>query len=140
MLAVVQHDFKKPVVPRGQIVTRLPGGAIAVSDLLEVALWELFGDEPVYFVRRGRVYVVSILGFVSVKNGVALVVKALAYKPTEDACRISRIGDSGIGTFPVKGGDVVFGDRAPMTDARVLVGPALNARKQAFGAWPVTLH
>ena len=76
MLSVVENDFEQPIVPCVQIFTHHPWRAIGVSNVFEVALRQLIGEESVSLVRCRGIYVCVVLGLVSVENSVALLVVA----------------------------------------------------------------
>ena len=83
----------------------------------------------------GEIDAVGVFFLVSVADNIALVVVALADKPTEDSGRVRRIDNPTFQGFPVPRCNVVSGDGLPERFCRIsLIGPTLDAGEQSFDA------
>ena len=106
VFAIVEHHFEEPVASQSEVFAGRAWCAIAVADVLQVALRECTGDQPVSLLRRRAVYAGAVLGFVCIEDGIALIVAALTNEPCEDAGWIGRVNDSGIVAIAVERCDI----------------------------------
>jgi hypothetical protein len=155
VVLVVEHDFEHPIglveLCLGQDARALSSviqqrDAVAISDMLEIPIGSaplvliIIALDAVTLVDLGDIYTAPILRFVFVENGITFIVTSPTDEPTEDACRITRIGYTGVVVLAVEREDVVLRDGAPIHIAAIgNVRPALDTGKEPFDTGAVAV-
>ncbi len=141
MFAIVENDLEEPIATLGEVFFSHIGRLGPVANALDITIdeWRIT-VLTIALIRRRKIYVGRIFGFVFVNDDISFIVIRSFQKPFENPGCILGIRDPAVWVLTINAGNIVLGSCPPVDVAIGLAPPLLNAGEQSFDSGPIPFN